>query len=123
LVVDDDPDTVGTMELWLCLSGHDIRTARSGPEALAVAAAYRPDAVLLDVAMPGMDGWEVTRRLRQDPALRGVYIVCVSGLARQADRQRSVDAGCDDHWAKPIAPGQLEKLLESLRRKASREGG
>jgi CheY-like chemotaxis protein len=117
LVVDDDPDMVGTMEIRLRLSGHDVRAARNGPEALAVVATYRPDAVLLDLAMPHMDGWELTRRLRQEPALRGAYIVCVSRHTLETDRQRSIEAGCNDHWPKPIPSEKLTGLLESLGRR------
>jgi CheY-like chemotaxis protein len=116
LAVDDDADTVETMALWLRLSGHDVRTAKCGPEALALAAGYRPDVIFLDVAMPGMDGWCVAAQLRAGPATRHARIVSVTGYAREVDRRASFKAGCDDHWAKPIAPEQLAGLLESVRR-------
>ncbi len=120
LVVDDDADTVETMALWLRLSGHDVRTAKSGPEALAAAADYRPDVVFLDVAMPGMDGRAVAARLRAGPATRHARIVSVTGYAREVDRRESFRAGCDDHWVKPIAAEQLSGLLESLRQRPAR---
>jgi CheY-like chemotaxis protein len=115
LVVDDDVDTVESMALWLRLTGHEVRAARSGEEALGVAADYRPDVVFLDVAMPGMDGWAVARQLRADPATRQARIISVTGYAREVDRRESFKAGCDDHWPKPIAGEQLTGLLESLR--------
>jgi CheY-like chemotaxis protein len=114
LVVDDDADTVETMALWLRLTGHEVRAARSGPEALAVAPGYRPDVIFLDVAMPGMDGWTVARQLRAVPATRHACIVSVTGYARDVDRRESFEAGCDGHWPKPISAEQLKGLLESL---------
>jgi CheY-like chemotaxis protein len=86
-----------------------------------VAADYRPDPVLLDVAMPGMDGWAVARRLGADPATRGARIISVTGYAHEADRRQSLKAGCDDLWVKPIAAEQLSGLLESLRQGQDRE--
>jgi CheY-like chemotaxis protein len=115
LVVDDDADTVESMALWLRLEGYDVRTARGGPEALALAPGYRPDVVLLDMMMPGLDGREVARRLRHDPALPAPRIVGVTGLCREADRRRCLEAGCDEFWAKPVDPEQLRAFLESLR--------
>ncbi len=123
LVVDNVSDTTESMALWLRLRGHDVRTAGGGPEALTLAAGYRPDVVFLDVVMPGMDGWEVARRLRQDPGLAGLRIVCVTGLGRHADRRRSRESGCDEHWVKPIDPDRLAKLLESERRGKDQERG
>jgi two-component system OmpR family response regulator len=123
LVVDDCADTRETIALLVDLCGHDARTARDGPAALAVAAGYRPDVVLLDVAMPGMDGWEVARRLRRDPATGQAYIVGVTGFARDADRRSSSEAGCDEHWAKPFEVDRLGKLLASLKQRKNDECG
>jgi CheY-like chemotaxis protein len=93
LAVDDDADTRETIALLDRLQGHDACTARDGPSALAVAASYRPDVILLDVAMPGMNGWVVARSLRGNPATRHAYIVGVTGYVRDVDRQRSLEAG------------------------------
>jgi two-component system CheB/CheR fusion protein len=120
LAVDDDEDTCESIALLVRLAGHDARTARDGRTALAVAATYEPDVVLLDVAMPGMDGWTVARRLRANPATRHAYIVGVSGYVRDGDRRRSLDAGCDDHWAKPFDGAQLGRLLLSIQGGQSR---
>jgi two-component system CheB/CheR fusion protein len=120
LAVDDDEDTCESIALLVRLSGHDARTARDGATALAVAAGYEPDVVLLDVAMPGMDGWTLAKRLRANPGTRHAYIVGVSGFARDEDQRRSLDAGCDDHWAKPFDGAQLGRLLESLQAGQSR---
>jgi CheY-like chemotaxis protein len=111
LVVDDDAVTRETVALLVRMAGHDARTARDGYSALAQAADYRPEVVLLDVYMPGLDGWQVARRLRKDAALRDAYIVCVTGCAGEADRRRAAEAGCDDLWVKPFESGQLRELL------------
>jgi CheY-like chemotaxis protein len=123
LAVDDDADTRETIALLVRLRGHDARTAPDGPGALAAAAGYRPDLILLDVAMPGLHGWEVARRLRDDPATRPAYIVSVTGYAREVDRRRSLEAGCDDHWSKPFDCDHLGQLLERLQRRRSHECG
>jgi CheY-like chemotaxis protein len=114
LAVDDDADTRETIALLVRLQGHDARTASDGPTALALAARYRPNVILLDVAMPGMSGWAVAQSLRGDPATRNAYIVGVTGYAHDMDRQRSLEAGCNDHWAKPFEGDQLARLLEAM---------
>jgi CheY-like chemotaxis protein len=123
LVVEDDDDTRETFALLVRLAGHDVRTAPDGPSALALAPGYQPHVVFLDVAMPGMDGWAVARQLRANPATRQARIVNVTGYAREVDRQRSLDAGCDELWTKPVAPEQLAGLLESLKRVQAGEQG
>jgi CheY-like chemotaxis protein len=119
LVVDDDYDMVETMALWLRRRGHDVLTAGSGLAAITLASGFRPDLVLLDLSMHGMDGWEVTRRLRHDPATRNTYVVYVTGLDAEAHFRQSTEAeaGCNEHWLKPILPSQLEGLLLLLQRR------
>jgi CheY-like chemotaxis protein len=114
LAVDDDATTRETIALLVRLHGHDARTASDGPTALALAALYRPDVILLDVTMPGMNGWAVAQYLRGDPVTRNAYIVGVTGYASDLDRQRSLEAGCNDHWAKPFEGDQLARLLEAI---------
>ncbi|HVL34924.1 MAG TPA: MEDS domain-containing protein [Burkholderiales bacterium] len=109
LVVDDNPDSVTTMALALKLLGHEVRTAASGPAALAAAEDLRPDVVLLDLGLPGMDGYEVARRLRALPAARAARIVALTGYA--AERGRWREAGFDEHQLKPISMDNLEKIL------------
>jgi CheY-like chemotaxis protein len=115
LVVDDDATIRESLALLVVLAGHDACAAPDGLSALALAARYRPQVVLVDAGMPGMNGWDVARRLRADARLRGAYIVCVTGYAGEGDRRRSADAGCDDHWVKPFEPDRLRELLASLR--------
>jgi CheY-like chemotaxis protein len=111
LMVDDCLDTTASMALLLGLWGHDARTAPDGPSALLLAEVYRPDVVLLDVGLPGMDGHQVALRLRGRLGLEAALLVAVSGYARAADCHRSLEAGCDLHWVKPVEPDDLRQLL------------
>jgi CheY-like chemotaxis protein len=114
LLVDDCPDTLMSMALLLQLWGHETREARDGETALEVAATYEPDVILLDIGMPGLDGLEVARRLRQQERER-VLLICVSGFGREVDRQEALEAGCDLHLVKPVDLDDLRNLLESYR--------
>jgi CheY-like chemotaxis protein len=121
LVVDDCPDTTASLAFLINAWGHQVAVANNGPEALRLAAQTRPEVVLLDIAMPGMNGWEVVRELRKMPELTGVRVVAVSGCARKEDAARSVAEGCQLHLAKPVEPIVLERLLsycKSRRQKA-----
>jgi CheY-like chemotaxis protein len=109
--VDDNDDSARGLARLLRLLGHEVWTAHDGPEALVVARAYRPDAVLLDIGLPGMDGYEVVRRLREDEACRGSLIVAVSGYGQEDDRRRGREAGFDHHLVKPIDPDALLTLI------------
>jgi CheY-like chemotaxis protein len=120
LVVDDCPDTTMSLTLLLQMWGYAVRVAPDGATALALAEDFRPEVVLLDVAMPGMDGCEVARQLRQRPASPRPYLLGVSGYGQERDRRRSLDAGIDDHWIKPVEPEQLHRLLESFQAAAAR---
>ena len=111
LVVDDNVDTARGMARLLKLQGHDIRTAHSGPDALEAAREHRPEFVLLDIGLPGMDGYEVASRLRREDFGKGVMIVAVSGYGQEEDRRRSREAGFDHHLIKPVDPDALMALL------------
>ncbi|CAL1239987.1 response regulator [Candidatus Methylocalor cossyra] len=114
LVVDDNVDSADSMALLLSLDGHDARTAFDGPGALAEAAEFRPQVVLLDIGLPGMDGYEVARRLRALPDLGAVLIIAVTGYGQDDDRIRSKAAGFDHHLVKPVDPDALNALLNGL---------
>jgi signal transduction histidine kinase/CheY-like chemotaxis protein len=113
LVVDDNVDGAERLAEYLGMAGHQVRTAYGGPAALEVARAYQPEAVLLDLAMPGMDGYEVARRLRQEPGLERVLLVALTGYGQEEDRRRSRQATIDYHLVKPVDPEALEALLAS----------
>lgn len=116
LVVDDNVDSADSMALLLALDGHDTRTAFDGPGALAEALAFRPRVVLLDIGLPGMDGYEVARRMRELPGLRDVLLIAITGYGRDDDRARSKEAGFDHHLVKPVDPETLGRLLSGLSR-------
>jgi signal transduction histidine kinase/CheY-like chemotaxis protein len=111
LVVDDNLDSVATLALLLKECGHDVRTAYDGPAALEAALDYRPNVVLLDIGLPGLDGFEVAKRLRQQPALQNTVLVAMTGYGAQSDLQRSFEAGFDHHLVKP---GDIGKVLQIL---------
>lgn len=112
LVVDDNADVAETTAAMLSLSGHAVCTAADGPQALARAAEFEPEVVLLDIGLPQMDGYEVARRLRQLPQARGAWLVAVTGYGQPADRQRGREAGFDAHLLKPVDPQVLEDLIQ-----------
>jgi signal transduction histidine kinase len=111
LVVDDNADIVETTTLLLALSGHQVRSAKDGLQALQVATAFRPDVVLLDIGLPLMDGYEVARRLRLEPAMTGALLVALTGYGQEGDRQRGREAGFDAHLLKPVDPQALARMI------------
>jgi len=111
LIVDDNNDAATTLEILLKSLGHETRVVHTGPEALDVAPEFKPDVVLLDIGLPGIDGYEVARRLRALQSGRLFRIVAVTGWDQEADRRRSEEAGFDMHLVKPVAPADLEKAL------------
>jgi DNA-binding response OmpR family regulator len=113
LVVDDNHDAAHSLCLLVSAWGHLALMAYDATAAWATAVAERPDVVLLDLGLPGVDGWELARRLRADPALRGAVLIAVTGHGREADRVRSAAAGIDQHLLKPVEPELLRKLLEA----------
>jgi two-component system CheB/CheR fusion protein len=113
LVVDDFPDNVLSMALLLRCYGHDVETASNGRAALQSAEASRPEVVLLDIAMPGMDGYEVARRFR-DLFRDQIKIIALTAYGTDEDRQRSREAGFDRHLIKPADPQEVEALLREL---------
>ena len=111
LVVDDNVDTVTTLALLVNESGHDVRSAYDGRAVLETALDYRPNVVLLDIGLPGLNGFEVAKQLRQQPALKNAVLVAMTGYGGVSDRQRSKEAGFDHHLVKP---GDFSMLLQIL---------
>ena len=114
LVVDDNHDAADSLGMLLKLLGADVHIVYNGPDALEALAAYQPAVVLLDIGMPGMDGYEVARRIRQQPAARPVTLIALTGWGQEADRKRSQTAGFDYHLIKPADVSVLETILVSL---------
>jgi len=111
LVVDDNVDGAESVALLLRLFGHEVRVAHDGLAALAAVEAFRPEVVLLDIGLPGMDGLEVARTLRQQPDLKDVLLVALTGYGREEDRRRTQEAGFDVHLVKPVHANDLPPLL------------
>ncbi len=114
LVVDDNEDAAESLATLLRLQGYEVRVARDGPCALSMATSYRPHMVFLDIGMPGMDGYEAARRIREQPDLKNVVLAALTGWGQQEDRRRTAEAGFDHHLVKPIEPHTLERLLQNL---------
>ena len=100
--------------MLLRLQGHEARVAHSGPPALELVKSYRPELIFLDLGMPGMDGYEVARQLRQQPGLERVVLAALTGWGQQEDRRRSAAAGFDHHLVKPPEPEVVESLVAKL---------
>ncbi len=116
LIVDDNFDAADSMAIMLRLRGHDVRVARDGPSALAMAAADPPDLALLDIGMPTMNGYELARRFRENPALQNVLLVAVTGWGHDDDRRRTKEAGFEFHLVKPVEIAALEEVLAAAPR-------
>jgi signal transduction histidine kinase/ActR/RegA family two-component response regulator len=115
LVVDDNRDAVDALAMMLRLNGSDVEVAYDGPSGLATAQSFRPDAIVLDIGLPGMDGYEVARRLRTRPETADKLIVAVTGYGQKEDRERAHAAGFDHHLVKPIESETLIRLLAAPR--------
>jgi PAS domain S-box-containing protein len=115
LIADDNHDSADSLAMLLQLSGYEVRTANSGPDALTLAAEFHPQVALLDIGMPGMNGYDVARQLRatQTDDDRAI-LVAVTGWGQEEDKRLAKDAGFDHHVAKPVDPDALEALLASL---------
>src|SRR4051812_5348725 len=116
LVADPHADTVESTALLLRLWGHDVRCASSGTEALEAALTYRPDAVLMEMGLPGMDGCEVARRLRRREGAPQALLVAVTGYGGERHRRLTREAGFDLHLVKPACPYALRELLAACKR-------
>lgn len=114
LVVDDSRDSAASMSELLRLLGAEVRTAHDGLEAVAAAEDFRPDAILMDVGMPRLNGHAAARRIREAPWGRGVVIIALTGWGQDSDRVLSREAGCDGHLVKPVNFPDLERLLAEL---------
>lgn len=111
LIVDDYLDTAESLADVLRIWGHDARVVGDGAAAIAVALAQPPDLILLDIGLPGMNGYDVAARLRREPTLAGTLIVAVTGYGQRADKERAIEAGCHAHLVKPVCPSDLLELL------------
>jgi CheY-like chemotaxis protein len=114
LVVDDNVDSAESMAVLLRIYGHDVRLAHDGEAALEEARSFKPDVMFLDLSLPKMDGYEVARRLRMEPATRDITLVAMTGYGHEEERRRTHEAGFHLHLVKPVDFDMLKDLLSSL---------
>jgi two-component system CheB/CheR fusion protein len=110
LIVEDNVDQAQTLRMFLSMKGHRLEIAATGPAAIESAHRFRPEVVLLDLGLPGIDGFEVARQLRQEYG-QAIRIIAVSAYASENDRRLSLEAGCELHLVKPADPRFIESLL------------
>lgn len=115
LVVDDNHDAAETLRQLIAMGGHDVRVAHDGADAVAAAATFTPDLVLLDIGLPSRDGYHVIKDLRALPALHGAKVIATTGYGREEDRLRCLQAGFDGHATKPIGVDELLGILNASR--------
>jgi CheY-like chemotaxis protein len=123
LVVDDNPQNLKLARVVLCAEGYDVRTAVDAEDALTLLESFTPRLILMDVQLPGMDGLELTRQLKADPARRHIVIIAVTSYAMKGDDQKAFAAGCDGYMSKPIDIDALPRVVaEHLARTDSAKG-
>lgn len=111
LVIDDNPTNSKLASFTLEREGYEVRTAGDATEALAVLATFRPAVILMDIQLPGMDGFALTALLRKDPALAGVRVLALTALAMKGDEERALSLGCHGYIAKPVMPDDLRRIV------------
>src|SRR5436190_4804062 len=114
LIVDDNRDAAETLAMMVNFWGFEARTAYDGKQALDMVDSFQPDCFVLDIAMPGMDGYELARRIRQRPDLPASRIIALSAYSGEDHLNRVREAGFDYHLTKPADPGELERLFRML---------
>ncbi|HEX7898808.1 MAG TPA: response regulator transcription factor [Planctomycetota bacterium] len=122
LVIDDEPELVKLLDFNLTKAGYLVLTAREGEAGLAAARRHAPDVVVLDVMMPGLDGFEVCKKLRQEAATAGVPILMLTAKAEEADRVLGLELGADDYLVKPFGLRELQARVKALLRRAEAQG-
>jgi DNA-binding response OmpR family regulator len=118
LVIDDEPELVKLLDYNLTKAGYLVLSARDGENGLATARKHSPDAIILDVMMPGLDGWEVCKRLRQDPATSALPVLMLTAKADEGDRVLGLELGADDYVTKPFGVRELLARVKALLRRS-----
>jgi two-component system CheB/CheR fusion protein len=113
LIVDDCKDNRDSLAMLLRVWGHEVRVARDGPSALVESQSFRPLVVILDIGLPGMSGWEVVRRLREQPDSHSVRVIALTGYGQEQDKGKAREAGFDAHLTKPADLALLRQLLDT----------
>ena len=118
LIAEDEPNIIASLEFLLRDGGYEVRIARDGEEALRLVESFRPDVALVDVMMPKTDGFEVCRRVRENPALSGVRIVMLTARGRDAERAQGMKLGADAYITKPFSTKELMATIDAVLRPA-----
>ena len=113
LLVEDNELNRDMLSRRLLRKGYDVLIAKDGGEGVAIATSERPDLILMDMSLPVLDGWEATRRLKAAPETRQIPVIALTAHAMASDKERALEAGCDDYDTKPI---ELPRLLEKVER-------
>ena len=116
LLVDDNADSIEPLSLLLEAKGHQTRVATGGAEAISLAGEFRPHYVLLDLGLPLMDGYEIAKRLREQPNGNEVVLVALTGWSGREVRKKAAEAGFDYHLVKPVNWEELEKIIQTVPR-------
>jgi PAS domain S-box-containing protein len=114
LVIEDNRTAASSIQMFLSELGHEVEIANNGPAGISIAERIKPEVVLCDIGLPGVDGYEVARRLRQNKELGKIYLVAVSGYGQEQDKRRALEAGFNAHFAKPVDFKKLQHLLSEL---------
>ncbi len=114
LYVEDNDDNVYVVKNRLTRAGFTVLVAGDGEQGMAMATAERPDLILMDLSLPGLDGWEATRRLKEAPDTKNIPIIAVSAHAMAGDREKALGAGCDDYDTKPVDFARLHAKIQAL---------
>jgi CheY-like chemotaxis protein len=114
LVVDDHRDAALSMAAILKRRGHELAVAHDGESAIATAESFRPEVILMDVGMPGLNGYDATRRIRQQSWGKAIFVIALTGWGQETDRADSRAAGCDAHLVKPARVAAVEEVLQQI---------
>jgi len=115
LIAEDNQDSADSLKMLLEALGFEAQISNDGESAVRTAAQWQPDAILMDIGLPGLNGYDATRRIRATRNGKKVMIIALTGWGQESDRQRSVEAGIDHHLVKPLDLARLQRLLETLR--------
>ncbi|SRR5258708_7903887 len=118
LIVDDNPQNLKLARVILAKEGYDVRTAIDAEDALKILAAFTPRLILMDLQLPRMDGLELTRQIKTDPARSGIIVVALTAYAMKGDQEKALAAGCDGYMSKPIDIEELPRMVARLLAKA-----
>ena len=114
LICDDEPYIIESVSYVVRKAGFEVLTAEDGDESLTKAKSEHPDLIFLDIMMPKLSGYEVCRRLKQDPATRGIHIIMLTARGQQEDEQKALELGADEFMTKPFSPRKMRVKLEEI---------